>query len=174
MAVPFASLPQVYPRSKIRDLERVAHPTPFESHVDRYERWFDRYPAAYRSELRAIGELLPPGGLGLEIGVGTARFAEPLGIQIGIDPAGAMFRYACRRGIKAARRHESLFYRDAVFFSAAQVDGLLSKAGFENPAWRQTLTRLPEETTEVEAASPGFGAGAFVVVRAAKPRHHAH
>ena len=35
----------------------------------------------------------------LEVGVGTGRFAAPLGIRVGIEPASSMRRVAQRRGI---------------------------------------------------------------------------
>ncbi len=54
---------------------------PFDTYPDRYDDWFDRHPAAYQSELAVVGELWPEEGVGLEIGVGTGRFAEPLGIR---------------------------------------------------------------------------------------------
>lgn len=59
--------------------------------------------APYQSELLTIRALLPWDGLGLEIGVGTARFAAPLGVQVGIDPSSAMLRYAAGRGITVVR-----------------------------------------------------------------------
>lgn len=79
-----------------QDVPRIQ---PFEENVERYEAWFDRYPMAYASELRAIQELLPQNGKGLEVGVGTGRFAVPLGVQVGVEPSGAMAERAVRRGL---------------------------------------------------------------------------
>ena len=73
---------------------------PFEKNVDRYEAWFDHNRAAYESELEALRELLPKGGKGLEVGVGTGRFATPLGVRVGVDPAKAMGKLAMERGIE--------------------------------------------------------------------------
>ena len=67
-----------------------------------------------------------------------------------------------------AHRHESVFYRDAVFFSADEVNELLSEIGFGERKWRQTLTRPLAEIVEVEPSRPGFGDAAFVAVRALK------
>jgi len=75
-------------------------PEPFETHTDRYERWFDEYEAVYRSELAALRRQLPEPGRGVEIGVGTGRFAAPLGIDVGVDPAPAMLAHARDRGIE--------------------------------------------------------------------------
>jgi SAM-dependent methyltransferase len=72
----------------------------FEKNVDRYEAWFDRNQAAYQSELEALRSLLPKNGKGLEVGVGTGRFAAPLGVRVGVDPSPAMAKVAMERGIE--------------------------------------------------------------------------
>ena len=61
----------------------------FEKFAERYDSWFDRNPYAYKSELKAISALIPK-GKGIEIGVGTGRFAKPLGIKFGIEPSRKM------------------------------------------------------------------------------------
>jgi ubiquinone/menaquinone biosynthesis C-methylase UbiE len=73
---------------------------PFEIYVKRYEEWFERNENVYKSELRAVKTLLPERGTGVEIGVGTARFALPLGIKLGIEPSKAMGKVACKRGVE--------------------------------------------------------------------------
>lgn len=76
---------------------------PFEDHWDRYEDWFDQHEAAYVSELLALRSLVPWSGRGVEIGVGSARFAGPLGIQVGVDPSPAMLRIAAERGVEGVQ-----------------------------------------------------------------------
>jgi len=202
---------------------------PFEAHHHRYDDWFVRHAPAYQSELLAVRALLPWRGLGLSIGVGTGRFAAPLGVQVGIDPAHSVLAYAARRGVSviqavaealpfrgglfdyalcvtticfvddarsmmseahrvlkpggvlvigfidrtsALGRHylahqpENVFYRDATFYSAGEVEELLAPAGFREPAWVQTLSKPLEDIREIEPIRPGQGQGAFVVVRA--------
>ena len=75
----------------------------FDRHHRRYDDWFERHAAVYQSELLAVRALLPWQGRGLAIGVGTARFAAPLGIQVGIDPSSRMLHYARRRGVSVVR-----------------------------------------------------------------------
>lgn len=75
---------------------------PFEKHTERYEGWFSRNRGAYLSELDAVRALLPEGD-GVEIGVGTGRFAGPVGIGLGIDPSRAMAVIARNRGIEVVR-----------------------------------------------------------------------
>ncbi len=73
--------------------------SPFAALVDRYDRWFDRFPAAYESELRAFRRVLCPFTRGIEVGVGTGRFAAPLGFRVGVDPVLPPLRRARERGI---------------------------------------------------------------------------
>ena len=63
-------------------------------------RWFDLHRYAYESELQALKEFIPPRGKGLEIGVGSGRFALPLGVRLGVEPARAMARLARNRGLE--------------------------------------------------------------------------
>ncbi|ASJ16744.1 methyltransferase type 11 [Thermococcus chitonophagus] len=72
---------------------------PFEEHRDRYESWFERNKLAYLSELNAVKEVLPEGEC-VEVGVGTGRFAAPLGIKVGVEPSKKMAEVAEKRGIK--------------------------------------------------------------------------
>jgi len=52
----------------------------------------------YQSELNAMRMLLP-NGEGIEVGVGSGRFATPLGINLGVDPSVEMVNVAKKRGI---------------------------------------------------------------------------
>jgi ubiquinone/menaquinone biosynthesis C-methylase UbiE len=209
----------------------MARIAPFEAHTERYERWFSRHEAAYRSELRALAPLVGRPRRALEVGVGTGRFAQPLGIAVGLDPSPQMLDPARRRGIAVVRgvaealpfgeavfdrvlvvttlcfvddpravlrearrvlvpggavvvgfidrtsrlgrhyethRGESVFYRDATFYSAAEVARLLAETGFGTLLWVQTLRKPLAETIDVEYPRPGVGEGAFVAVRATK------
>ncbi|MBU9888367.1 MAG: class I SAM-dependent methyltransferase [Candidatus Omnitrophica bacterium] len=81
----------------------------FDRFYKRYDAWYDRHKNAFRSELKAVRRFLPRKGKGLEVGVGTGRFAASLGIQIGIDPSKKMIAIARTRGIDARwGRGESL------------------------------------------------------------------
>lgn len=73
---------------------------PFEAHPERYDRWFDRHHAVSCSERPALGRFVDGTGLGLDIGVGTERFAGPLGIELGVDPSPAMLERPRNRGIE--------------------------------------------------------------------------
>ena len=74
--------------------------SPFEKHVEQYEEWFAKNRWVYEAELRAARDMIPTAGRGVEIGVGTGRFAEPLGIKIGVEPSKRMREIAQKRGIQ--------------------------------------------------------------------------
>ncbi len=71
----------------------------FDGNAERYDSWFDRHPFAYESELRAFRDLLPNQGRGLEVGVGTGRFAARLGVNVGLEPSETMALIARQRGV---------------------------------------------------------------------------
>ena len=71
----------------------------FDNLVKEYEEWFEKHPKIYEEEIKTIKTLLPK-GKGLEVGVGTGRFAAPLGIKKGIEPSRAMAEVARSRGIE--------------------------------------------------------------------------
>ncbi|MBN1446069.1 MAG: class I SAM-dependent methyltransferase [Candidatus Omnitrophica bacterium] len=201
----------------------------FDKYHERYDAWYDRNRFVYLSELNVLKKVLPKKGRGLEIGVGTGRFAAPLGIQYGIDPSEKMIETAKKRGIrvqpgrgenlpfkdaafdyaaiiiticfvknprkvlKEAYRvlkkkgeiilgivdkdsflgkfyqyKKSVFYKQAKFFSVAELTVLLKSAGFNNISYYQTLYNLPDEITSVQRPKKSFGEGGFVVIKACK------
>lgn len=202
---------------------------PYERHAVPYDAWFARNRFAYESELDAVRALLPRGGAGVEIGVGTGRFAGELGIALGVEPAEPMGRIAQTRGIRVIagvaealplrdgrfdfalmvtvlcffvdpaaalreahrvirpggsiviafldrdsplgktydeRKAESLFYRQANFRSAREVEAMLGNAGFRAPVFRQTIFGGPDTMGQPDPVREGHGEGCFVVVRA--------
>jgi len=78
----------------------MARIEPFEKYSVKYEDWFERNKFVYESEIGAIKELFPKVKKGIEIGVGSGKFAVPLGIKIGIDPSPRMRKIAQKRGIE--------------------------------------------------------------------------
>ncbi len=77
--------------------------TDFDRGAESYDRWYDEHRPVYLSELRAVRAALPRRGRGLEIGVGTGRFASALGIKTGVEPSAAMAALARGRGIEVRR-----------------------------------------------------------------------
>ncbi|MCF7888644.1 MAG: class I SAM-dependent methyltransferase [Victivallales bacterium] len=64
-----------------------------------YDKWFDTNHNIYQSELNALNELLPTYKNGLEIGVGTGRFASQFGIKSGVEPSEKMAIISTKKGI---------------------------------------------------------------------------
>jgi ubiquinone/menaquinone biosynthesis C-methylase UbiE len=88
----------------------------FEKHAHEYDRWFETHTYAYESEVLAIRSFLPRDGKGLEVGVGTGRFASRVGIKVGVEPAHAMASIARQRGVEVCEaRAEALPFGDASF-----------------------------------------------------------
>jgi len=73
---------------------------PFEKHTIQYEDWFKENKYAYQSEINAIKDILPNFSNGIEIGVGSGKFALPLGIKFGVEPSVEMRKIAESRGIR--------------------------------------------------------------------------
>jgi SAM-dependent methyltransferase len=210
----------------------MAKIAPFEQFPDAYEAWFERFPLVYEAELRAVRRFTPRRGPSLEIGVGSGRFAAPLGVTWGVDPSPRMLALARQRGLRVvagvaehlpfargvfrwalvvttlcfvddarammaeahrvlqpggrliiglvdrespigrlyqARKEEDVFYREATFFSAADVWELMRAAGFRQMAAAQTLFGPLEEVTSAEPVKPGWGEGSFVVITGVTP-----
>lgn len=209
----------------------MARTGPFDAHPTTYEEWFTRNHYVYQSELKAVAHFIPINGDGLEVGVGTGRFAEPLGIKIGVEPSERMRRIAESRGITVynavaedlpfpaesfdfillvtticfiddvekslqeirrvlrssgilvigfvdkdsplgcvylQRKTENVFYREATFYSSAEVISLLLRGGFKSPQVIQTVFGKLEDIRSIQDFKDGYGEGGFTVMRSVK------
>lgn len=205
----------------------------FDQHVEEYEAWFEHHPRVFQSEIEALREMLPEGDklMGVEIGLGTGRYAQALQIKEGIEPSRSMRAFAIRRGIDTmdavaeklpygdlrfdfvlmsfcicyfknlgsafseafrvlkndgslvigfidkdstigkqyeARKADSLFYRQANFYSVDKVVNELTEAGFRHFEFCQTLFGELDSIQEFQPPREGYGEGSFVVVKAMK------
>ena len=70
----------------------------FEDDAGDYDRWFDEHGAVYEAQVRMLQNVVPDKGRGLEVGVGSGRFAVPLAIRYGIDPSRELLKIAKSRG----------------------------------------------------------------------------
>jgi ubiquinone/menaquinone biosynthesis C-methylase UbiE len=98
---------------------KLKQTAPFEANAERYDCWYDEHEVVFKSEVNAIGELLrklPENIHGIEVGLGTGRFATALGIQEGIEPADSLRQMAMDRGLEVMdARAERLPYGDLQF-----------------------------------------------------------
>ena len=65
-------------------------------------------------------------------------------------------------------KEKSLFYKIAIFYSTKEVVYNLSKVGFKEFDFRQTIFHGLNEIKNVELVKEGYGEGSFVVIRARK------
>lgn len=95
----------------------------FEKFAEEYDRWFDEHREVFLAELARIRKVFPlPVSRSIEIGVGSGRFAKPLGIPLGLEPSAALSRMARRRGIEVVRgKAEAIPFRDESFSSVLMV-----------------------------------------------------
>jgi ubiquinone/menaquinone biosynthesis C-methylase UbiE len=94
----------------------------FDHYAEDYDKWFDSPEGRvlFKMEVEAVRLLLKDLKKPfLEIGVGTGRFAEELGIEFGVDPSSHVLEIAERRGIKVRKaKGEYLPFKDESFGAA--------------------------------------------------------
>lgn len=96
--------------------------TTFDEQVIEYDAWFEKHPDLYLAELEAVRSFIPASGSGVEIGVGTGRFAAPLAIPIGVEPAPRMADLARHRAVVVVPGvAEDLPFADCSFDFAVMV-----------------------------------------------------
>jgi SAM-dependent methyltransferase len=100
------------------DLKGHRGSSPFDSLAAEYDAWFeDEGRLIFAIEIKAFGVvlfLLPKPWL--EVGVGSGRFAQALGIENGIDPSVKLLEMATNRGIKTclARGEDHFFSKETL------------------------------------------------------------
>jgi len=110
---------------KFYNAHHIAGKGPFETHTDEYEAWFEKNRFVYKAEVQAVKELLPEGKESIEIGVGSGRFALPLGVRLGVEPSPKMAEIATKRGIEVHKGiAEDLPFDDNRFDSALMVTAI--------------------------------------------------
>jgi len=107
-------------RTRKSNTERLQNNTewsPFDDLALEYDAWFDKEGSLiFFIEVQAFRELLPSlPKPWLEIGVGSGRFAQALGIETGIDPSTKFVEMAKKRGISAflGRGEQELFEEES-------------------------------------------------------------
>lgn len=89
---------------------------PFELFADAYDDWFVKNKNIYELELEAVKQLMPTDANGLEVGIGSGKFAVPLGIKTGVEPSRVMAEKARALGIKVCYGvAEDLPFEDNIF-----------------------------------------------------------
>jgi SAM-dependent methyltransferase len=110
-------------KSRTHDLQAEL----FDPFASEYDNWFDgEGKFVFAIEVRAFQEVL---GLlpepRLEIGVGSGRFAQALGIETGVDPSIRLLELASTRGIQVIQgRGEQHLFRAGSFHSVFLIVAL--------------------------------------------------
>lgn len=95
---------------------------PFAEQANDYDAWFEKHQDLYLAELEAVRSFIPASGSGVEIGVGSGRFAAALGITTGVEPAPRMAELASLRGIEVLEGSaEALPFADGSYDFAIMV-----------------------------------------------------
>ncbi len=132
----------------------------FDEYAPEYDTWYDKYKPAYESELLALKQFLPahPEKLrALEIGVGTGRFASPLGIGYGVEPSKAMALFAKKRDIEVVQgiaeflpfktqTFDLILIVTALAFFMDPAQGLREAARVLKPGGQLTIGMLDRES----------------------------
>ena len=93
----------------------------FDREWKKYDDWYDQNPLIFQSELKALSKVIPS-GKGIEIGVGSGRFASFFHIPFGVDPAFSALCLSAKRNISVAQGiGEELPFKDRSFHFALIV-----------------------------------------------------
>ncbi len=105
----------------------------FDQYAKNYDQWYERPfgSSAFRLEVACLKKVISPFSLSLEVGVGSGRFAQALGIQYGLDPSMELLKLARQRGIRGVLgRAETLPFKSSSFDLVLMV---VSVCFFEEP-----------------------------------------
>jgi ubiquinone/menaquinone biosynthesis C-methylase UbiE len=80
--------------------DRIIHQASkaFEEIAEAYDSWYDDNPL-FQCELNALNAVVSVSPLSLEVGVGSGRFSQALGIRYGVDSAPGLLALAKNRGV---------------------------------------------------------------------------
>ena len=103
--------------SRVRTRRSGGDVSPFDDLASAYDAWFEgEGKPVFAIEVSAFHELLPSlPKPWLEVGVGSGRFAQALGIETGVDPSIKLIEMARRRDVNAflGRGEQELFEEES-------------------------------------------------------------
>lgn len=74
----------------------------FDLYAQEYDNWFEKHRHAFLTEVLALKKEIPYGKKGIDIGVGSGRFAQMLDIRYGVDVSYQLTKIAKNRGCEVA------------------------------------------------------------------------
>lgn len=149
----------------------------FDAAAEDYDDWYDRHAGMYAAEVEAVARALGPSppGRGLEIGVGSGRFATRLGLGFGVDRSPRMVALARSRGCRAVVADAGrLPFADEAFERVALLTVLCflpDPAAALQEAWRVTR---PGGRLVVAHLDPGSPPGAELAAHRSDSPYYAH
>jgi SAM-dependent methyltransferase len=127
--------------------------TVFDRLANQYDQWFDSEDGrpVFEVEIACLKDLMPADlGDWLEVGVGSGRFAQELGVKEGVDPSAPMLEFAHQRGVHTKTGWgEDLPYPDGSF------DGVLLVV---------TLCFLSDPATALRECARVLKEGGYLVI----------
>jgi SAM-dependent methyltransferase len=105
----------------------------FDQYAKNYDQWYERPfgSSAFGLEVACIRRVIGSFSLSLEVGVGSGRFAQALGISYGLDPSIELLKLAKQGGICGVLgRAEALPFKSSSFDLVLMV---VSVCFFEEP-----------------------------------------
>ena len=70
----------------------------FDEIAEAYDSWYEDNPL-FQCELNALNEVVSVSPLSLEVGIGSGRFSQAMGIRYGVDPAPGLLALAKNREV---------------------------------------------------------------------------
>ena len=105
----------------------------FDQHAKNYDQWYERPfgSSTFSLEVACLKRVISPFSSSLEVGVGSGRFAQALGIPYGMDSSIELLKLARQRGVFGVLgRVEALPFRSSSFDLVLMV---VSVCFFEEP-----------------------------------------
>jgi ubiquinone/menaquinone biosynthesis C-methylase UbiE len=124
---------------------------PFDKYSEEYDEWFKKNIDLYEAELEVIRQLIPSHRLvGMEIGIGSGKFAVPLGINIGVEPSENMAIKARMQGIEV--------------YSGIAEELPFSDSKFDYVLMVTTICFVTDVTKSLKEAFRVLKTGGFIIV----------
>ena len=135
----------------------------FDVYWERYDRWYEKHRDLFERELEFVRRNVGRFKVGLEVGVGTGRFAKELGIRYGIDISKPMLKLAKERGVEVVlgnayrlpfkRVFDAVFFIFTLCFLDKPLDALISAREVTVKGGKVVTCIIPKESELAEEYS---------------------
>ncbi|PLY14235.1 MAG: SAM-dependent methyltransferase [Sulfurimonas sp.] len=106
-------------------MSKTANIESFQKYSKEYEEWFEKNDLLYQNELKIVKDIIGDTQNGLEIGIGSGRFAIKPNIVIGIEPSSKMRKIALSKGLNVMNGiAEDLPFKSQTFDFAMMITSI--------------------------------------------------